>query len=656
MSKIVVFAGTAEGRQIAEFLDRNGVAARVCVATEYGESLLPAGGRLTVSHDRLNEEQMEALFAGDCELVVDATHPYAAAVTDNIRRACLKTRTEYVRLLRESESWEASEVIEADSVADAARILCGTEGNILATTGSKELEAYTVIPDYTRRVFARVLSLPEVVRSCGEFGFVGQHLICMQGPFSRELNVALMRQYNIRYLVTKESGKNGGFPEKLAAAREAGAKLVVVGRPLREEGYTLSRCRRFLTERLGISPRRRISLVGIGPGSPETMTQEALQTIREAELLIGARRMTEAAAAPGQEVFCAYRPDEIKACIDSHPEYEKIAVVLSGDVGFFSGAKKLLAVLGGEVKILPGISSLVSFCAKLGIPWEDVRPFSIHGKDENLVGHVRRHARVFAILGAADGVAGLCEKLHEYGMDDVRLAVGERLSYPDEKITQGYARDFLNIKTDPLCVVYLENPGAAGRAVTHGIPDEAFIRDKIPMTKEEVRTVSVAKLRLCADSVVYDVGAGTGSVSVEMALAVPGGRVYAVEKKAAAVELIKKNKVRFGTDNLTVVEGTAPEALDGLPAPTHAFIGGSSGNLREITALLLAKNPSVRIVINAITLETVEEALAVMREFPVTDTEVTALSVSRAKEVGSYHMMMGQNPVYVFAFSGEGKP
>ncbi|HCT92941.1 MAG TPA: bifunctional cobalt-precorrin-7 (C(5))-methyltransferase/cobalt-precorrin-6B (C(15))-methyltransferase [Lachnospiraceae bacterium] len=656
MPKIVVFAGTAEGRQIAEFLDRHGIGARVCVATEYGESLLPAGGRLTVSHERLDEMQMETLFADGCDFVVDATHPYAAAVTENIRRACEKTRTEYIRLLRESEGWEDSEVITVDSVAAAAEALCGTKGNILATTGSKELKAYTVIPDYEQRVFARVLSLPDVVRSCGELGFVGQHLICMQGPFSRELNVAMMRQYDIRYLVTKESGKNGGFPEKLSAAREAGAKLVVVGRPLREEGYTLSRCKRLLLERLAITPRQKISLVGIGPGGEGTMTGDAERTIREAELLIGAQRMTDATAVPGQEVFHAYRPDEIKACIDGHPECEKVAVALSGDVGFFSGAKKLLEVLGPEVEILPGISSMVCFCAKLGIPWEDVRPYSVHGKEENLVGRIKCHPKVFAILGTADGVAGLCEKLHKYGMDEVHLTVGERLTYPYEKITQGYPRDFLDLKTDPLCVVYLENPAAAGRVVTHGMSDDRFLRDKAPMTKEEVRTVSVAKLQLRADSVVYDVGAGTGSVSVEIALAVPGGQVYAVEKKPAAVELLRRNKIHFGVDNLTVIEGPAPEALEDLPVPTHAFIGGSSGNLREIVALLLKKNPAIRIVVNAITLETVEETLRVMREFPVTDTEVVSLSVARSREAGAYHMMMGQNPVYIFTFSGEAQP
>ena len=151
---------------------------------------------------------------------------------------------------------------------------------------------------------------------------------------------------------------------------------------------------------------------------------------------------------------------------------------------------------------------------------------------------------------------------------------------------------------------------------------------------------------------IYDVGAGTGSVSIEMALRAVDGRVYAVEKKPEAVELLRKNKKKFGTDNLKILEGPAPEILADLPAPTHAFIGGSSGNLMEILEVILKKNPKARIVINAIALETVAEAMRCIRTLPVTDVDIVTLAAGKSKEVGSYHMMMGQNPVYIFSFTG----
>ena len=656
MQKVLVFAGTIEGRKIAEFLDAQGVKAHVCVATEYGESLLPAGGHLEISHDRLDEEAMEALLEKETfSVVVDATHPYAQVVTENIRQACKKKQIPCLRLVRESESWSMDDVVCVDSVDEAARWLKETTGNILAATGSKELKAYTQIPGFGERVYARVLSLPDVVKECAGLGFTGKHLICMQGPFSVEMNTAMLKQYDIRYLVTKEAGKNGGFPEKVQAAKAAGATLVVVGRPEKEEGYNFSACKKELIHMLGLKVQQNVTLVGIGPGAKEDRTQAAEDCFAHADLIIGAKRMTDSVAAPGQPVWAAYDPVKIRDYILEHPEYEHIAVALSGDVGFYSGAKKLLEVLGDDmnVQILPGISSMVAFMAKLGLPWEDVVPFSVHGREVNLVGHIRKQEKVYAILGTADGVSLLCNQLVFYGMGDVRVSVGEKISYPDERIRTGKAADFVGIETDPLCVVYVENPQAAGHIVTHGMSDELFLRDKVPMTKEEVRTASISKLHLTKDAVVYDVGAGTGSVSIEMALTVTDGHVYAVEKKETAVELLHKNKQHFAADNLTIIEGLAPEALQELPVPTHAFIGGSSGNLDEIVGLLLQKNPGIRIVINAITLETVQEALDVMKKYPVRDTEVVSMSVARSKEIGSYHMMMGQNPVYIFSFEGE---
>lgn len=168
--------------------------------------------------------------------------------------------------------------------------------------------------------------------------------------------------------------------------------------------------------------------------------------------------------------------------------------------------------------------------------------------------------------------------------------MGENLSYENEKIFVKPASELTEYKGDPLSVICAVNENAGTRLETHGIRDEEFIRGKAPMTKEEVRTVSLSKLRLTADSVCYDVGAGTGSLSIEMALRAHQGQVWAIEKKEDAVELIHRNKVKFAADNLEIVEGLAPEALKDLPAPTHAFIGGSSGNLKEIVKLLLEKN------------------------------------------------------------------
>ena len=176
------------------------------------------------------------------------------------------------------------------------------------------------------------------------------------------------------------------------------------------------------------------------------------------------------------------------------------------------------------------------------------------------------------------------------------------------------------------------------------------------MTKSEVRAVALSKLRLTERAVCYDIGAGTGSVAIEMALQAKYGHVYAVERRDDAVELLKKNQAAFHVENLTGVSGTAPEACRNLPAPTHVFIGGSAGNLRDILSMLLAKNSHVRIVATAVSLESIAELTACMKDFAFTEAEAVSVQIARGKKAGPYHLMTGQNPVYIFTMQSEEKP
>lgn len=183
--------------------------------------------------------------------------------------------------------------------------------------------------------------------------------------------------------------------------------------------------------------------------------------------------------------------------------------------------------------------------------------------------------------------------------------------------------------------------------------DELFVRGDVPMTKSEVRAVCISKLELDPDSILYDIGAGTGSVSVEASVYLTNGKVFAVEKKPEAQELIEANRKKFNADCITVVKGTAPDALSGLETATHVFLGGTSGNLEEVLDLVLRENPNVRIVANFIALESLTDMLLWLKKHSI-EAEIVQMQVSRAKTAGSYHMMMGQNPVYIISFGGEG--
>lgn len=659
MYKICVFAGTIEGRELVEFLSSQPVDVTACIATEYGETLLPSSDNLAILAGRLSVAEITQMLSDTVfDLVIDATHPYAASVTESISTACHTTGTEYLRLLRKASGLSPDAVYVPDAEA-AVKFLDGTEGNILLTTGSKELAKFNKLANFSDRVYVRVLPIDTSLEACHAAALKASHIIAMQGPFSEEMNLAMLHTVSASWLVSKDGGEAGGFDAKVSAAQKAGARLVVIGRPPQREGVSFSEAIELLCSRFGCAYKPRVDIVGIGPGSHEAMTKEVCQAIKRADCLIGARRMLQAVAVPGRQIHDAIVAKDIADFIMAHREYRRFAVVMSGDVGFFSGTKKLIPLLDScEVEVLPGLSSLAYLCARLKTSYEDVFVTSVHGRQHNIVSDVQSHSRVFVLVSGESGMQKLCRSLVDAGLGSVQISIGERLSYPDEKITKGTAEHLVAGAYEELSVALIENsyPDAV---VTHGLPDSMFRRGAgadgvVPMTKSEVRAVCLSKLQLTERSVCWDVGAGTGSVAIEMALQAKRGQVYAIERKSKAVELLHLNKEKFSIENLTVISGCAPEACFDLPTPSHAFIGGSSGNMQDILALLLEKNPGIRIVATAISLESIAELTTCIKKFPWTETEIVSMQVAHDKKTGSYNLMAGQNPIYVFMMQAGG--
>lgn len=242
MKKQLVFwilAGTTEGRELVEILSGSEAEIYVSLATEYGKSLIDQKQNIHISAQRLDRDEMVSFIEKirpNC--VIDTTHPYAKEVTDNIIYACIKTNTKYVRMHR--LTCQTQSCIIAENMEHAANILTGTSGNILLTCGSKEIEFFTAIPAFQERVYARVLPMAGVIEKCLALGFKSSNIICMQGPFSKELNIAMAKAVNAKYLVTKDSGKNGGFDEKIQAATELDMTVIVIGRPEQYNGMDFS--------------------------------------------------------------------------------------------------------------------------------------------------------------------------------------------------------------------------------------------------------------------------------------------------------------------------------------------------------------------------------------------------------------------------------
>lgn len=652
MNKFLIFAGTTEGRTLAEYLVKRDVEVHICVASEYGASILERHPLLFIHEGRKSCEEMIELMKSHsfCE-VIDATHPYAIEVSKNVKKASITTGLSYTRLKRQTISDTSS--IYVDNMEDALLYLRDTTGNIFVTTGSKELEILTGLPDFKERVYARVLFTPDVVKQCSSLGLEGKHLMCMQGPFDTDMNMAMMKHVQASYLLTKESGETGGFDSKMDAARQMGVTSIVIAKPKEDSGYTMHQLLHQLYQTYTLPIKREIAFVGLGVGASEYITPIGKATIEKADLLIGAKRMIESVGKHRSHVFTSYKPEEIQAYVEKHPEYENIVFLLSGDVGFYSATKRYQNLFPNEhIQMIPGISSLVYFCSKLHMSWDNVDVVSMHGRKENLIAHIKEHEKVFVLLGTTFTAKDLCTMLNQYGYADIDVWIGENLSYPNENIQKGTPSTLLEKSFNSLSVAMISHTQSTPNIVTSGWADEVFERSKVPMTKSEVRSICLSKLQLTRNGVVYDVGSGSGSIAVEVAAVVTQGEVYAIEHKAEAIKLIEKNRQKFKMEHLRIIEGMAPDSLSNLPAPTHAFIGGSNGNMKSIIQTILSKNPLCRIVISAITLETISEIMQILPQLAIQNIDIVQVHIARSKTLGSYHMMTALNPVFIVSFTG----
>lgn len=776
MKKVLIYAGTTEGRELAQELARERIYCDISVATEYGRQIMDEkiSPYICILQGRMTAEQMRLKCENEQYLaVVDATHPFATEVSVNIRESLKGLDIPYFRLGREKIPGEEGERQAGErqtgerqagerqageqqaeeqnymarkyfqNTAACVEALKKTEGKIFLTTGSKELSAFCREKTIRKRLVVRVLPGMESLQECVRNGLEGRQIIAMQGPFSKEMNLAMIRQYQASVLVTKESGKTGGEDTKLAAAGEAQIPSYIILRPdektpvmdmdevleqLRrlesvtdpsrkktQEGQDLfdlydtkteevvyqkvHECQENKEQEKKQEQQRnlQITLAGIGMGAEALLTEEVRNRIAEADYVFGAKRMIESIkklCKQNIKTYNCYLSKDIIPLIENiHENSAKIVILFSGDTGFYSGCEKLYNELCkhkgmGKAEVLPGISSLSVISARTGISWQDAKILSTHGVEpalwkSRLLDAAKHEKKTFFLTSGVADVEEignlLSSQFAKEEWKNLKIYLGYQLSYPQEWVrcltvdelcklmnrdhNDGWQDSLQNsLQEDPqdqlqdkpkegLYAGMLINEQPKKHRLTPGYPDDMFIRGQVPMTKEEVRSVSICKLHLTEDAVVYDIGSGTGSVSVEIAALSPRVQVYAMEVNGEAVSLLEENCKQFGLHNVRCIRTKAPDGLEDLPVATHAFIGGSKGNLREILWTLYWKNSHMRIVVNAVSMETICQMQELLKELPVEQEEILQLSVTKTKQLGGYHMLQAANPVYIYAFT-----
>ncbi len=392
---------------------------------------------------------------------------------------------------------------------------------------------------------------------------------------------------------------------------------------------------------------KQINIIGIGMGN-KTLTQEALNLLKDTDLLIGSKRLLEELSYLNKPSYNAYLSDDILSILNQ-TDKNNISILFSGDVGFYSGAEKLVKELVDyDINIISGISSVSYFFAKCKIPWKDSNLISCHGIDTNIVSSVRRNKYTFALTG--NNILDLQNKLIKFGFENLNVWVGENLGSDDELIHNCKVIDLDKKSYGSLTVLIIENPDFDSR-VRIGISDDEFIRGKVPMTKSEVRAVCMSKLAISSKDIVYDIGCGTGSVTIEMGFSAYEGKVYAFDKNEDAIELLNKNCEKFHVDNIESHCGLAPNCLKDYPIPDVVFIGGSSGNMDEIVNYIYKCNKNVRFVITAVTIENAMAALNSLKNLGINE-DIVQVSISKGKKISDLHMLIAQNPIFIISGCG----
>lgn len=390
-----------------------------------------------------------------------------------------------------------------------------------------------------------------------------------------------------------------------------------------------------------------ISVIGIGMGNPDNITVEAAKAIDAADVVIGAEKLLHTLELPeDKRVFYEFRPDKIKEFIDNN-NYTNTAVVFNGDISLFSGGTRLLDILDEklyDVRVYPGISSVSYLAAKLGVNWGTGEIINVRGKDDGVVAAVRRSRYVFALTN--DNTSDICSRLLAAGLGDVTVCIGERLSHKNERLTAGYAREFIDCDFDKQSIVFIENRYADG-SIPCGINNEAFVQGSFNMLGREVRAAVLSYLAIKPDDICFDIGAGNGSMAVEMSLAAYRGRVYAVERNTLGTQLIIDNCEKFNTENITIAKGKAPDVLLDLPKPDVVFVEGNGGFLNAIVNTVLEKGDNIRLAAVVYSLEDLNKAVQLFNNDALQNVEIKQLCVTKFEEKHGATLPVPSQPVFV---------
>ncbi len=400
-----------------------------------------------------------------------------------------------------------------------------------------------------------------------------------------------------------------------------------------------------------------VHIIGLGM-SPADLTTTMQELIDGAQVLAGGRRhLAYFPNHPGDRIVIGRDLPQFLAAVQEAAAHKQVVVLASGDPNFFGIGPKLTEFLGPENVVLhPNITAVQSVCALLRLSWDDATVVSLHGRGlAALTAVLGRAEKIIVYTAGAETPHEIARLLLTPGLPEYRLAVAENLGQADQQVAwlqpaEAVARTFAPLNL----VVLLKKPNAAKAPLYLGLPEAVLDHEAGLITKTEIRAVVLAKLQLRPGQVLWDVGAGCGSVGLEASLLLPGGRVLAIEQQPERVRQIRANQQRFGVGNLEVICGVAPDCLNTLPAPDRVFVGGGGRRLSDILAAVLPRlKPHGRLVLTATLLASLQAASDDLQAAGW-EVEVCQVQVSRSRPLAASLYFQALNPVWIITATPPG--
>jgi precorrin-6Y C5,15-methyltransferase (decarboxylating) len=405
--------------------------------------------------------------------------------------------------------------------------------------------------------------------------------------------------------------------------------------------------------------KHNVYIIGIPPDGPSCLTPQTHQLIDRADLVFGGERLLDMfPAISGEKVIIRNNLSRITALIKKNMGHKQIVVLSSGDPNFFGIAVYLTEKLGKDhIAIIPGVSSMQTAFASIKENWSDATFVSVHSRPiEDIIETVRSHNKIGIFTDDKHSPAAIAGVLLAHGIEEYSGYICEKLGTEEQQIIEVDLHELCRTNSvSPNILILLKNKPEKTTALSSGfpgIPDNEFFQRKPKeglITKQEIRAISLSKMRLTENSILWDIGAGSGAISIEASFIAKRGRVYAIEKNETDVSVIEKNIRKFHAYNVDIVHCTAPEKLENLPVPNAVFIGGSGGKMKEIIEATSAKlKPGGRIVINIVAMENLATAVNTLNEQGFLP-EITLVNIARSTGITELTRFEALNPVYIIS-------